>query len=71
MISKSPFKKQDKCAIAKEKLKQTYIKEGKEKEFDSEIKEMSCVDGKWQSSLKGEQNAPKVIKDNKKSIIEK
>ena len=35
MISKSPFKKQDKCAIAKEKLKQSYIKKGKEKEFDS------------------------------------
>jgi len=71
MRSQSPFKKQDKCAIAKEKLKQSYIKKGKEKEFDSEIKEMSCINGKWQSSLKEEQNAPKVIKDKKKSIIEK
>ena len=69
MISKSPFR-QDKCAIAKEKLKQSYIKKGKEKEFNSEIKEMSCVDGKWQSSLKEEQNAPKVIKNKEKSVIQ-
>ena len=38
MRSNSPFQKQDKCSIAKEKLKQSYIKRGKAKEFNSEIK---------------------------------
>ena len=42
MRSNSPFQKQDKCSIAKEKLKQSYIKRGKAKEFNSEIKTMAC-----------------------------
>ena len=78
MKSNSPFQKQDKCSIAKEKLKQIYIKKGKAKEFNSEIKTMTCVNGKWQSNIKEEQD-PKPAPANpstniglkKKSIIEK
>ena len=77
MRSNSPFQKQDKCSIAKEKLKQSYIKKGKAKEFNSEIKTMACVNGKWQSNIKEEQdpkpaptNPETNIGNKKKSIIE-
>ena len=47
MRSNSPFRQQNSCDLAKQKMKAAYKKDGKLEEYKRDVKEFGCVEGKW------------------------